>query len=96
MSRFVSSQWVYLATIIHGVSQIDQIRMAIDASATSIRKIKQQEADVRDELLLIPKKVRGMDRTAMKSRIEAEQVPAAAADHVGQQTHRARAAPRHS
>ena len=67
--QFLSGQWVYLATALHGVSQIDQIRMAKDALASSIMKIKEQEGGLRGELLLISKKVRGMDRGAMKNAV---------------------------
>ena len=69
VTRFVSGQWVYLATILRGVSQIDQIRMAKDALATSIKKIRQQEEGLRGELLQISRKVRVMDRNAMKNAI---------------------------
>lgn len=69
VTRFVSGHWVYLATILRGVSQIDQIRMAKDALATSIKKIRQQEEGLRSELLQISRKVRNMDRNAMKNAI---------------------------
>lgn len=70
--RFMSNQWVYLATIVRGLPQIDQIRMAKDALAESISKIQQQEGGVRLELLTISKKVRGMDRNTMKNAVLAQ------------------------
>lgn len=70
--RFVSKQWVTLATLLHGVPQIDQIRLAKTGLKASIDTIQTQEEGMRQELLGISRKVRQMDRATMKNAITAQ------------------------
>ena len=67
--RFVSKQWVTLATMMHGMPQIDQIRLAKTGLCESINTIQGQEDGMRNELLGISRKVRQMDRVTMKNAI---------------------------
>lgn len=67
ISRFLSEQWVYVATMVWGMPVIDQTRIAKAALNESIQKIVACETPLREELCQISTKVRQMDKAAMKA-----------------------------
>ena len=65
--RFITEQWLAVATVCRGVSVIDKARIAKEALTKSISDIQESEETVRGELMGISRKVRQMDRETMKN-----------------------------
>ena len=67
ISRFLSEQWVSLATLVWGMPVIDQIRIAKTALNESIQKLVACDKPLRQELCQISVKVRQIDKASMKT-----------------------------